>query len=180
MEQPLPTVVCPFLRIVDPDSASAGAFARDCRRHGMGGWMAHLVTRQVTWKQQGWIAALLNRAPDIERLDEVPGVSHLDLYAAHPSVIREQLADRAIDGMVQYQDLVSIKEVIAELTGVDISNSSRIETALLFVMAGGVLDTGEVASADVLRLLEGEAIAPGAAITMSTLSNVRRAAEWSR
>lgn len=146
----------------------------------MGRWMAHFVTRQITWKQQGVVAALLNRAPDIERLHEVPGVSHLDLYNGFPNEVRGQLAEKDVDGRVQLDDLVAIKESIAELAGVDIIDSSRIETALLFVMAGGDLDSGTVATVDVLRLLDGEAVAPGANITAAKLSRARKATTWTR
>ncbi len=144
----------------------------------MGRWMAHFVTRQITLKQQGFIAAVLNRAPDIERLDEVPGVSHLDLYTAFPTEVRNQLTDREVDGMVHLDDLAAIKESIAEIAGVDIIDSSRIETALLFVMAGGDLDNGTVATADVLRLLEGEAVAPEATVTTAKLGRARKATTW--
>ncbi len=173
-----PAIACPFLAIVEPETSRAGAFARDCHRHGMGRWMARFVTRQVTWKQQGLIAALLGRAPDIKRLDEVPGISHLDLYTAFPTEVRSQLSTRGVDGIVNLQDLVEIKESIAELAGVEIIDSSRIETALLFLMAGGDLGSGTVATADVRRLLDGEAIASGATVTAAKLSRARKASEW--
>ncbi|MEM9608337.1 MAG: hypothetical protein AAGA99_13005 [Actinomycetota bacterium] len=142
--------------------------------------MARFVTLQVTWKQQGLLAALSNRAPDVDRLDEVPGISHLDLYTTFPAVVRRELAGREVGGRVRLQDLVAIKESIAEHAGVTAIDSSRIETALLFLMAGGDLDTGLVSVSDVLRLLDGEAIAPGATVNMARLGRARRATEWQR
>ncbi|MEM8903034.1 MAG: hypothetical protein AAGF02_04965 [Actinomycetota bacterium] len=136
------------------------------------------MTFQVTWKQQGLLAALSNRAPAVDRLDEVPGISHLDLYTTSLAAVRRQLADREVDGRVRLQDLVAIKETIAQRAGVDIIDSSRIETALLFLMAGGDLETGTVAVVDVLRLLDGEATAPGATVDVFKLGRARRAAEW--
>lgn len=176
-EQP-PTIACPFLQVIKPNTTNASAFARSCRRSGMGRWMAQFVTRQVTWKQQGLVAALTNRAPDLERLDEVPGISHPDLYNAFPTEVSDLLAQRDVDGRVTLDDLVAIKEAVAELAGVDIIDSSRIETALLFTMAGGDIESGAVRALDVRRLLAGEATAEGATVTASTLGRVRRATKW--
>ena len=99
---------------------------------------------------------LRGEAPDLRRLDEVPGVSHPDLYGAYPEVVRTRVEERAVDGRITLQDLVDIKIELARRAGVRrIRLSSRLETCLAFMRAGGELRTETVDAEAVLTLLAG-------------------------
>jgi len=161
-----------------PDTSNRRVFVRDCHRHGMARFMAFLVASQVTSKQQGLWAALRGRAPDVRALDKVPGVSHTDLYNSHRDEVDRRLEKADTDGFVTLQDLVGVKEWIADREQVEVSEPSRIETALLFVRAGGDLSTGHVATTDVLTLLDGRAPSGGGEVTVTTLRRARKAARW--
>lgn len=78
------------------------------------------------------------------------------------------------------QDLVAVKEWIADTDGVEVIESSRIETALLFIRAGGDPETGTVATADVLTLLDGRAPAGRGDVTVTSLRRARKMARWTR
>lgn len=140
--------------------------------------MALFVVLQVTSKQKGPFAALRGETPDLNALDKVPGVSHTDLYSSYLTELREQSEKLEIDGQLTLQDLVDMKEWVAHQEQVDIIESSRIETALLFVRAGGDLAGGKVATRDVFELLEGRAPSRDAQVTSSTLTKAQKMANW--
>jgi hypothetical protein len=92
----------------------------------------------ATLNQQGLWAALTGRAPDVFRLEEVPGISHLDLYQFRLDGVQSRLEARAVNGEVSLQDMIEVKKWVATDTGVsNISLISKGETVLLFLLAGG-------------------------------------------
>lgn len=141
--------------------------------------MALFVVLQVTAKQKSLSAALRGETPDLYALDKVPGVSHTDLYRTYLTELREQSETLESDGQLTLQDLVDMKEWVARQEHVEVIDSSRIETALLFVRAGGDLSTGKVATSDVFELLQGRAPSSKSQVTASTLSKAQKMAKWS-
>jgi hypothetical protein len=163
-----------------PDTSSFGRFVRSCQKYNMDYWMAVFVTCQVTIQQKGLMALLRGEILDLYRLDEVPGVSHTDLYSRYLPQARAQAEAAAVDGQITLQDLVAIKEWIAKQEKVGIMDSSKIETALLFVRAGGNLQTGKVGVADVFTLLQGQRPTGDGEVNFSTLNRARGMARWSK
>jgi hypothetical protein len=145
----------------------------------MGYLTALVATCQVTVRQKGIVAFLRGQAPDLRRLDEVPGVSHTDLYRAYLPEVRAKATRAAVAGQITLQDLVSIKEWIAKSEGVPVIVSSQIETALLFVRAGGDLQTGLVDLESVLTLLDGRQPTGFGKVTIGRLKRARHMARWS-
>jgi len=159
-----PPILCPFIDVYRPDTSSLSAFVSDCVANGVDRGFAFTLAFIATKAQSGFLAALRGTAPDVFRLDEAPPVSHLDLYSAYPTEVRNQIAS-ATDGggSVSLNSLVEIKKWVAERTlgaGEGPGIVSRSETSLLFLKAGGDLSTGMVSADNVLRLLDGDPPVP--------------------
>lgn len=172
-------ITCPFLAMNPPDTTNMWTFARGCEANGMDYGMALFVTTQVTYQQKGLWAVLRHEAPDIYRLREVAGVSHDDRYIPFRDELREQADEMAEDGRLTLQDLVSMKEWVANELGVIPNEASRIETALLFVRAGGSVDDWTVELENVFLLLSGRAPIVDAVVTPSLLNQAREQTKWS-
>ena len=168
------TVTCPFLAMSPPDTTNMWSFASGCTENGM----ALFVTVQVTYQQKGLISVLRHEAPDIYRLREVHGVSHDDRYAPYQDELRNQAKDLAVDGRLTLQDLVVLKEWVANELNVVPNEASRIETALLFVRAGGDLETWSVGMEDVFRLVAGQRPSVDAIVTPNLLNQARGKSVW--
>ncbi|MEM6638118.1 MAG: hypothetical protein AAF667_19790 [Pseudomonadota bacterium] len=140
--------------------------------------MALIVATMVTYSQKGLLAVLRHEAPDIYRLDQVPGISHEDLYRNCIPELREMAQARAVDGLITLQDLVELKEWVAEKVGVTPSEASKTETALLFVRSGGNLEAWTVELDDVFRLLTGQRPEADAVVTPGKLNQAMDQASW--
>lgn len=171
-------VTCPFLAMNSPDTTNMWSFARGCVENGMDYGMALFVTVQVTFQQKGLLAVLRHEAPDIYRLREVSGISHDDRYAPFQEELRAQAEDVAIDGRLTLQDLVVMKEWVANELGVTPNEASRIETALLFVRAGGESETWTVGMEDVFRLIAGQRPSVDAVVTPDLMNQAREYSDW--
>lgn len=171
-------ITCPFLAMNPPDTTNMWTFARGCTGNGMDYAMALFVTAQVTYHQKGLLAVLRHEAPDIYRLREVPSISYDDRYAPFQSDLRAQAEGMAIDGRLTLQDLVVMKEWVANELRVTPNEASRIETALLFVRAGGEAETWTVGLEDVFRLLAGQRPSVDAIVTPSLMSQAREHSDW--
>lgn len=173
------TILCPFLAMNPPDTTNMWSFTRGCVDNGMDYSMALFVTVQVTYLQKGMFAVLRHQAPDIYRLDEVPGISHEDLYSRYVPELRELANDLAIDGKLKLQDLVVMKEWVAKQVGVSPNEASQTETALLFVRAGGEPETWTVDLEDVFLLISGKPPNADAVVTPAKLNAALDHAKWS-
>ena len=171
-------ITCPFLAMNPPDPSNMWTFARGCEANGMSYQMAVLVCMQVTFFQKGLLAVLRHEAPDIYRLREVPGISHDDRYALFQPELRAMADNMASNGRLSLQDLVEMKEWVAEQVGVEINEASRIETALLFVRAGGDFDTWTVDMEDVFRLIAGQRPHAETVVTLGKMNRARRQTVW--
>lgn len=171
-------ITCPFLAMDPPDTTNMWSFARGCVDNGMDYAMALFVTGQVTYQQKGLLAVLRQEAPDIYRLREVNGVSHDDRYALFQTELRAQAEKVAIDGRLTLQDLVVMKEWIANELEVIPNEASRIETALLFIRAGGDVETWTVGMEDVLRLIAGQRPSVDAIVTPALMTQAREQSVW--
>lgn len=65
-----------------------------------------------------------------------------------------------------------------ERTGVTPNEASRIETALLFVRAGGDAETWTVGLEDVFRLIAGQRPSVDAVVTPRLLTQAREHSDW--
>lgn len=171
-------ITCPFLAMNPPDTTNMWAFARGCEANGMSYSMALLVCIQVTYLQKGLLAVLRHEAPDIYRLREVPSISHDDRYAVFQPELREMADGLEVDGRLALQDLVAMKQWVARQLGVEINEASRIETALLFVRAGGDFETWTVDRDDVFRLIAGQRPLAEAQVTIGKMNTALGATEW--
>ncbi len=172
-------ITCPFLAMNPPDTTNMWTFAKGCVSNGMDYGMALFVTAQVTYQQKGLWAVLRHEAPDIFRLREVAGVSHEDRYIPFRDALRGQANGMAVDGRLTLQDLVALKEWVAREVGVTPNEASRIETALLFVRAGGSVDDWTVGLENVFLLLSGRPPTIDAIVTPSLLNQAREKSNWS-
>lgn len=173
-----PEIKCPFLKFVQPATTSLSAFAQDAEKAGMDYWMAIGVAMQVTWQQKGMLAALSGEVPDLYALERVPGVSHCDLYTSYIPELREMARDLDQEGTLHLQDLVSMKQWVAREEQVEIIESSRIETALLFVRAGGDFETGRVNTENVFAVLEAIGPENPGLVTIERMNRARDMADW--
>ena len=153
-------ITCPFLKLIQPDTASFSSFVGDLRTNGnVGKLLASAITFETTRMQKGAWAAMTGAVPDLCALDQVPGISHKDKYNAQLDGVTSRLEAASIDGFVTLQDLVEIKKWVADVEGIaDISLGSRGETINLFLCAGGDLATDKVKAANVLSILQSEQI----------------------
>ncbi|MGX9355138.1 hypothetical protein ACS3SW_08235 [Roseobacteraceae bacterium S113] len=169
---------CPFLAMNPPDTTNLWTFARGCVDNGQSYAMALFVATMVTYSQKGLLAVLRHEAPDIYRLDQVPGISHDDLYQDFIPELRDIAETRARDGYINLQDLVEMKEWVAEQVGVTPGKASKTETALLFVRSGGDLNTWTVGLEDVFRLLSGQRPEAEVVVTPAKLNQAMDRASW--
>ena len=171
-------ILCPFLAMNPPDATNVWTFARGCAENGQSYSMALIVATMVTYSQKGLWAVLRHEAPDIYRLDQVPGISHDDLYQNHIPELREFAATRAVEDQITLQDLVEMKEWVADQIGVVPGEASKTETALLFVGSGGDLDAWTVDLDDVFRLLSRQRPEADAVVTPEKLNKTMDQARW--
>ncbi|MEM8974308.1 MAG: twin-arginine translocation signal domain-containing protein [Pseudomonadota bacterium] len=171
-------ILCPFLAMNPPDTTNVWTFARGCADNGQAYSMAMIVATMVTYSQKGLLAVLRHEAPNIYRLDQVPGISHDDLYQNFIPELREMAEMRARDGLITLQDLVEMKEWVAEQVGVTPGEASQTETALLFVRSGGDLEAWTVELEDVFRLLNGQRPEADAVVTPGKLNQAMDQASW--
>jgi hypothetical protein len=173
-------ILCPFLAMAPPPTRDALVFARGAAKNGMSGAMAAFVTLQITAQQKGMVALLRLEAPDLYRLDEVPGVSHDTRFARHLPALRAQADALAVDGRITFQQLVDLKRWVGEQEGhrIERGTASEIETSLAFLRAGGSLETWTVDVHELFTLLNGERPAVDAVVTPSDLERARAAADW--
>ena len=176
-------ILCPFLRSVQPDVSGIWKFTSDLSSKGkMDRIMALFVAFDVTKKQKGLWAALTGQVPDLYRLDQVPGVSHPDLYRHQLDEVKEHL-EKAVDsdGFVTLQDVVEAKKFVADKVGVkseEMMDSSKFETVLLFLGSGGDLETNKVKVTDLMTLLQGQRPANAGSINVDGLTKGMKLA-WS-
>ena len=170
-------IFCPFLRTYKPGTSSLWEFVSDLHDKGRLDRAAGLlIGGDVTSKQQGLWKALTGSAPDLYKLDQVPGISHADLFQKHVDKL-DKTADK--DGSLTIQNLVDIKKEIAEEEGCDeIIKSSRIETALLFLGSGGDMETGKVRLVDIKAFLSGTSIESQPDITFDTVKKATKMCSW--
>ena len=171
-------VTCPFLAMNPPDTTNMWTFARGCVANGMHYGMALVVTVQITYAQKGLLAVLRHEAPDIYRLREVPGISHDDRYHPFQDELRTMADDMAVNGRLTLQDLVTLKEWVARHLGIVPNEASRIETALLFVRAGGDLETWTVDLEDIFRLIGRQRPSVEVSVTPDKLNRARQQSRW--
>jgi hypothetical protein len=161
-----PIILCPFFRTLEPNESNSVAFLWDVVVHGkVGVGLAKSLVFGAVVIQQGFWTALWGGVLDLERLDEIPGISHLDLYNSQFAGVSERLlakaavtaADDANGYYITLQDLVEVKKWVAEVNSVDeINVFSRGETVFVFLGAGGNLKTNRVLATDVLRFLQSD------------------------
>lgn len=154
-------ILCPFLKIANPDVTSGWwTTVGDISREGLEYPMALFVYFDITTKQKGLWSTLKGEILDLYALDQVPGISHEDRFNKYKETTKQKLNSAANpQGFITMNDLVETKKFLAtqkegmKLT--DISNSSKLETALLFLGAGGDPETLQVKVDDVLTFLRG-------------------------
>lgn len=171
-------IKCPFLKMAMPDTSSYKAFVQDCKANGMNPLMARFVARDVAKKQKGKEAVKRGEVPDIYNLDSVPGISHCDLFTRHLPELKSQARSMEKDGWITLQHLIEMKKRVAQHEQVEIAEPSKIETALIFIRAGGDRKTGKVKTEDVFTLLQGENPEGFGKVKASTLRKVRKMANW--
>lgn len=178
-KQPDRAIKCAFLRMAPPDTSNLWRFARDCQKNGLGLLEGLLVGAQVVAGQKGLLALLRGQAPDLYHLDEVKGVSHKDLYLPYLPEVKTKVNALSRNGQISLQDLADIKESIATQEKVSVSPASKMETIILFIRAGGDLDSGLIDADDALRIIEGYEPKKNGVVTLSTLKQAAKLATWS-
>ena len=171
-------IKCPFLAISKPSMESRAAFVDDVEKFGMDRQMAQFVAIQVGWQQKGFWSVLKGEAPDIYRLDQVHGVTHCDLFAKYLPVLEQQAKAMEVDGQITLQDIVELKKWVANQEKVEPNEASKIECALVFIKAGGNLETQKVYTEDVFMLLRGIRPKRDAPITIDLMNQARSMANW--
>lgn len=177
--KPDPAIKCPFLRMAPPDTSNLLRFARDCQKNGLGLSEALLVGGRIVVAQKGRLALLRGEAPDLYRLDEVEGISHKDLYLPYLPEVKSKVQALSRNGQISLQDLADIKEWIAAQEGVSVIQSSKIETIILFIRAGGELDSGLIDADDALRMIEGYEPKKSCVVTLKILKEAAKLITWS-
>ena len=173
-------ITCPFSKMVQPDTSSYWSFVEDFHTKGnMGRVLASVITFETTRKQKGLWAAMTGEVPDLCTFDQVPGVSHKDKYSSQLAGVKSRIEVASIDGFVTLQDLVDIKKWVAEVEGVvDIVDSSKGETVLTFLSAGGDLVTQKVNASNVLSILQSKPIEEIGETTLSRVLEGGNLAKW--
>lgn len=154
---------CAFLRMVRPNTSSMELFVRDLALHGLDPTMALQVGSMVLSQQAPELfpspkaAAASGQAPDIYKLDQAGAISHADRYFPYFSQVRDRVNSLVSPtGRISYRDTVDLKLFVAEQSSTcPISDASKLETRILFIRAGGDLDSGTVDADDWLRLVMG-------------------------
>jgi hypothetical protein len=151
--------------MAQPNTTSMATFVEDVVKHGGEEGTALTIAGMVVMGQHPGlypnvsVAVASGVSPDIYKLDNAPPISHNDRYLAHFNEVREEVAKRTCNGLrpnVSYQDTVDLKKMVAVLSGTrQISQASQLETQILFIRAGGDLDTGSILARDWLGLLQG-------------------------
>lgn len=170
-------ILCPFLKAYEPTTSSLWQFASELQAKGkLGRLEGLLIGFDVVRKQQGAWKAVCGTAPDLYRLDEVPGISHVDLFQKYPEKLDAAAAE---DGTIALDDLVSIKkEIAAEEKCSEINEASKIETGLIFLGSGGDPDTGKVPLTSVKKFLSGNPVDDQGDITFSSMKKVADKCTW--
>ncbi len=171
-------IKCPFLAFAKPSIENRSAFVNDVEKFGMDRTMAQFVALQVGWQQKGLWSILRGEAPDIYSLESVHGVSHCDLYSSYLPELEQEARSLEVNGQITLQDLVQMKKWVAQQLQVEVVESSQIETALLFVKAGGDLETQKVYTEDVFTLLKGQRPGRDALINADLLRKARELSNW--
>ncbi|MEM6379471.1 MAG: hypothetical protein AAF705_14780 [Bacteroidota bacterium] len=171
-------IKCPFLSIAKPSTDNVVAFIKDVKKAGMSPAMAVIATLQVGIGQKGIWAVLLGSAPDIQKLENVHGISHCDRYNRYTSDVERLLKERAIEEQVTLQDLVEVKKWIAAQEGVEVNGASKQETALVFGYAGGNLETQKVFTKDVMLLINGKNPSRGGKMNIELFNTAQKLAHW--
>jgi len=151
-------ILCPFFKAANPNTSSNDNFIYDLSVAGCDKAFCGPLARGAALYQMP-LQALFGKVLDIFRLDQIPTISHTDLYNNYPEEVTRQINQAITDtsGMIYLQDLVNIKLWVAEQAGVDSPNVfSRGEVIFLFLRSGGDLDTEQVKAANVLTMLSGK------------------------
>jgi len=169
---------CAYLRMVRPNTSSMELFVRDLALHGLDPTMALQVGSMVLSQQAPELfpspraAAASGRAPDIYKLDRAGTISHADRYFPYFSQVRDRV-NRLVSptGRISYRDTIDLKIFVAEQSSTcPISDASKLETRILFIRAGGDLESGTVNADDWLRLVMGlTPVLPGFKVAAGTL-----------
>ena len=106
---------CPFLAMSPPPAADLVRFVRGAAANGMSVPMAAYVAVDVTARQKGWPAVFRLEAPDLGRLDEVPGISHDDRYGAFLPRVEELARARESGGRLALQGDPSAEQGVPPL-----------------------------------------------------------------
>ena len=174
-----PTITCPFLRMAQPDTSNLWRFVRDCEKNGFSFFMSLAVSARVVQLQKGGLALLRAEAPDLYKLDQVESVSHKDRYLPYLPEVKAKMQALSRNGKISIQDLVDIKEWIAAQEGVPIIQMSKAQPIILFVRAGGDLDSGLIDMDDALRMIEGYEPKKGNVVTLDLLKQAGNLVTWS-
>lgn len=139
-------IKCAFLTIVKPSTRNIFTFIRDCSRGGLSTLGVIMVGCQVVYRQQGLWALLTGCAPDLYNLENVPTISHNDLFFRHQSVVRPMLRERADEkGNITLQDCIDSKVRINKLLNGSkpVVHGSQLETTIAYLFAGGTATAEE-------------------------------------
>ena len=179
--KPDPAIKCPYLRLIQPDTSNTWRFTRDCQKNGMSLFTALGITAGtvILQKGKGPLALLRGQAPDLYRLDEVKLISHKDLYLPYLPQVKEKVQALSRNGKISIQDLADIKQCIAAKEGVPVIRGSKIQVVLLFIRAGGDLDTGLIDADDALRMIEGYEPKKSGVVTLGAMKRARKLITWS-
>ena len=176
--KPDPEIKCPFLRMFVPNARNTWQFARDCQKNGMGLFAAFAVTAGTVVLQKGVWPLLRGDVPDLYKLDEVKSISHQDLYLPELKFVEEKVKALSNNGQISIQDLADIKESIAAKKGVPVITGSKGQAVLLFIRAGGDLDSGLIDADDVLRMIEGYEPKKSGVATVWSMARGKRLINW--
>lgn len=151
-------IKCPYLKMIQPNTTNIWTFISSCVDNGVSWIMAFIVVFSMSVAQLGFWKALTGHAPDLYRLDQINGVSHQDLYTRYIDGTMTRINDVTDEeGKISLQDLVAIKKWIVAQEGLDtMEQSSKMETGLLFLAAGGDLETKTVVADNVIKFLHSE------------------------
>ena len=179
--KPDPAIKCPYLRMIQPDTSNMWRFTRDCQKNGMSLFTAFAITAGTVLLQKGKgpLALLRGEAPDLYRLDEVKVISHQDLYLPYLPEVKEKVEALSRNGKISIQDLADIKQCIAAKEGVPVISGSGMQVVLLFIRAGGDLDTGLIDADDALRMIEGYEPKKSGVLTWDGMQRGKKLITWS-
>ena len=177
--KPDPEIKCPFLRMFMPKARNTWQFTRDCQKNGMGFFAAFGITAGTVLFQKGVLALLRGDVPDLYKLDKVKFISHQDLYLPDFEFVEERVKALSRNGQVSLQDLADIKMSIADKIGVPVIQGSKIQTVLLFLRAGGDLDSRLIDADDALRMIKGYEPKKSGVVTVWGMARGKMLINWS-